>query len=156
MPTASARTAAASADPASVAAFLRALAERAEQDPACAMQVAQALAASGLLAATRPARRSATSRQGAGAVAGDLPAEQAPPVSKELLDPFAVLRTEGEPGLRAQLSRLEAVALHTLVRTHRLDPARISARWSSRERLVDLIVAQVRARADHGKAFARA
>jgi hypothetical protein len=66
-----------------------------------------------------------------------------------------VLRVSGEVGLRATLDALELVTLRQIVRAHRLDPARISARWTVRERVIALIVDQVKARANHGKAFAR-
>jgi hypothetical protein len=66
-----------------------------------------------------------------------------------------LLREGGESGLRAALAGLDLASLRQLVRTHRLDPNRVSARWSAHERVVALIVDQVRARANHGKAFAR-
>ncbi|HYM26651.1 MAG TPA: hypothetical protein VET66_00750 [Steroidobacteraceae bacterium] len=72
-----------------------------------------------------------------------------------MLDPFALLRSGGEDGLRRALGVADVATLHRIVRTHRLDPARVSARWTARERLVELIVTQVRARASHGQAFAR-
>ena len=139
---------------AAVGVFLRALADRAEADPALAAQLHAALRESGLLPTTlapsapsappaTPARRSA--RSAVPATAASAPA----------LDPFAVLRTHGESSLRGALEALDLVALRQLVRVHRLDPARISARWSARERVIALIVDQVRARADHGKAFSR-
>jgi hypothetical protein len=127
---------AASADPAAVAAFLRALAERAERDQAFGREVAALLAQSGLLSAGR--------------TAGGGRREPAAP-----LDPYRALRETGPDGLRARLEQLDAPALHRLIRAHRLDPARVSARWTRRERLVALIVEQLRGRADHGKAFAR-
>jgi len=71
------------------------------------------------------------------------------------MDLYGLLRAEGDETLRARLSTLTPTELHGVIRTHRLDPARISARWTSAARLIDLIVAQVRARADHGKAFSR-
>ncbi|HEY8322936.1 MAG TPA: hypothetical protein VIG77_00485 [Ktedonobacterales bacterium] len=45
--------------------------------------------------------------------------------------------------------------LRAIVRERRLDPARISARWTARERVISLIVDQVKARANHGQAFRR-
>src|SRR5258708_11467899 len=42
-------------------------------------------------------------------------------------DPFVVLREGGESGLRAALAGLDLAALRQLVRTHRLDPHRVSA-----------------------------
>lgn len=75
--------------------------------------------------------------------------------SNPALDPFAVLRAHGESGLRTQLHTLDVEGLRTVVRAHRLDPARIASRWTDRERLVALIVEQVRARAGVGRAFER-
>ncbi len=127
-----------------IAGFLRALAERAERDAAFAQGLAQALAESGLLPpASRRTPRRATKRAGEPDPLAPVP------------DPFAALRTSGEEGLRAALAVVEVATLHRIVRHYRLDPARISARWTARERLVELIVAQVRARASHGQAFAR-
>ncbi|HEV2235727.1 MAG TPA: hypothetical protein VGR57_03615 [Ktedonobacterales bacterium] len=129
-----------------VGAFLRALAERAERDAAFAEGVAEALTASGLLPAPRTRRASS---------GPDAPAGKPAAIPTTDLDPFATLRGAGEAGLRAALGAIELPALHQIVRTYRLDPARISARWSARERLIELIVTQVRARASHGQAFAR-
>lgn len=143
----------------SLAAFLRDLAERAERDPALAAHLREALGASGLLDADGRARRraaagkerarirtSTTTRRAdrsAGADADDPP------------DPFVLLRERGEAGLRSALEGLDLAVLRAIVRGHRLDPARISARWTARERIVELIVTQVRGRANLGKAFAR-
>jgi hypothetical protein len=134
---------------AAIGAFLRALAQRAERDAAFAQGVAEALAESGLQAPAAARRAPArVARSGsAGATQAGAPADT--------LDPFAALRSGGEDGLRAALGAVEVPDLHRIVRTHRLDPARISARWTTRERLVELIITQVRARASHGQAFAR-
>lgn len=136
-----------------VSAFLRALAARAEADPALAEQIAAALRESGLMA---------------GDVTGNVHASlaakprgrkrsmgRAPEGAGEAPDPFVLLRERGEAGLRATLEGMELAVLRQIVRTHRLDPARISARWTARERVITLIVDQVRARANHGKAFSR-
>lgn len=143
-----------------LAAFLRELAERAERDPALAARLREALGASGLLDANgRPRRQMAAAKERAKAPRATRRAahssqaasadHDAPP------DPFVLLRERGEAGLRAALEGLDLVALRTIVRSHRLDPARISARWTARERVIDLIVTQVRGRANLGKAFAR-
>jgi hypothetical protein len=129
---------------AAIGAFLRALAERAERDGAFAQGLAVALEESGLLVGKG---RRAAARTNARA------AKAAAPM--EVLDPFATLRGGGEVALRAALAAVEVTTLHGIVRAYRLDPARISARWTARERLVELIVTQVRARASHGQAFAR-
>lgn len=130
-----------------IAAFLRGLADRAERDEAFAATLRHLLLDAGLLGAegnavARPARggkkradMSAVAREGAA------------------VDPFAVMRVEGETGLRSRLEMLDLPALRQIVRAHRLDPARISARWTARERVVSLIVEQTRARVNHGRAF---
>lgn len=136
----------------SAAAFLRALAQRAEADPAFATQLRAALDESGLtseqgVAQSTPAkgaRARGVARAGAAAPAGE-----APP------DPFTIYRTQGEERLRATLDGLDLAVLRAIVRAHRLDPARISARWTARERVAALIVDQVKARANHGRAFER-
>ena len=156
----------AESDLAAVGAFLRALAERAERDPAFGRQIAALLDESGLLGGPHPPAPSPTKRGGARrsslyatADAAGIPprrgegtGERAP--ATPLPDPFALLRDQGADGLRERLDTLDLAALRQIIRAHRLDPARISARWTTRERLVALIVDQVRARADHGKAFA--
>lgn len=135
-------------DARAVAAFLRLLAKRVEGDSVFAAHVAAALRESGLLHAMPDASLDvpprANSRRAAKADTADGAA--AP-------DPFAVLRTHGEAGLRAALDALDLATLRAIVRTHRLDPARISARWTTRDRVIGLIVTQVQARANHGKAF---
>lgn len=136
-----------------VAAFLRALAARAEGDATLAASLSAALRESGLLADTAPvsaplsAPAKAAGRRGAGR-AGQPTSEAAP-------DPFAIYRAGGEPGLRAALEGADLPTLRAIIRSRLLDPARISARWTARDRLVALIVDQVKARANHGRAFER-
>lgn len=142
-----------SADGRMVGAFLRSLAARAEADPTLARQIAAALRETGFLPDDESASRRAVPaekprRRKPGAHAIDTMATGAP-------DPFVMLRERGESGLRSALETLDLATLRQMVRAHRLDPARISARWTARERVVALIVDQVRARADHGKAFSR-
>ena len=125
--------------------LLRELADRAERDPVFGQQIAEAMRASGLLDAKEkpPATRKKAS------------AKRQPATPAELPDPFQVLRQHGEDGLRAQLAQLDLASLRQIVRAHRLDPARISARWTAADRVIALIVEQVRARANHGRAFER-
>lgn len=137
---------------AAVSAFLRSLADRAQTNPALAAQIHAALLESGLLSpADAPADAPVSVsplRQRSRAAAPA--AREAVPLA---LEPFAVLRERGEPGLQASLELLDLPSLRQIVRVHRLDPARISARWTARDRVIALIVDQVRARANHGKAF---
>ncbi len=146
---------------AALVAFLRNLAARAEADTAFAAQLDTALRESGLLDRPRtahatlespaaPARKRSGSRPRT--VTRDAWQQFA---GSDLPDPFALLRDRGEAGLRASLDALDLPALRALVRLHRLDPERIAARWTVRDRIIALYVTQVRARADHGKAFSR-
>jgi hypothetical protein len=127
-----------------VATFFRTLAARAEADPAFASAVRAALEESGLLE-TDSVRKSARPRSGKRTL--DRGALQP-------LDPFVVYRDHGEAALRTALEAMDVQALRALVRAHRLDPARISARWIAADRLIALIVQQVQARVSIGKAFA--
>ena len=133
-----------------LSAWLRALAKRAESDAAFAAQMLDAARESGLTGALGDApqpqptaRPSTRSRK-----ATPAPTSPAP-------DPFAVYRAQGTEGLRAALDALDLPTLRAIVRERRLDPARISARWTARERVISLIVDQVKARANHGQAFRR-
>lgn len=136
-----------------LAAFLRALATRIERDPALAGAVKGALEESGLLATARQIETPAASGT-KGATRRTAPAGVAP-AELPAIDPFVVYRERGARALRETLGTLDVPALRALVRAHRLDPARISARWTSPDRLVALIVQQVQARANIGRAFAQ-
>jgi hypothetical protein len=83
------------------------------------------------------------------------PSRSAREVVAPPLDPFAVLRQSGEQGLREALTALDLASLKAIVRAYRLDPARISARWTAPERIIELIVEQAMARLNHGRAFER-
>jgi inactivated superfamily I helicase len=117
---------------------LRAVASQIEADPTLAVR---------LMAGT-----AATAEHEAPAQATPRPAREvvAPP-----LDPFTVLRQSGEQGLQEALASLDLASLKAIVRAYRLDPARISARWTTPERIVELIVEQAQARLNHGRAFER-
>ena len=141
------------ADPAAVAAFLRGLAARVEADAAFGRQVAAALYESGLLAGGA-AQPSARPGDGPAQRPTGAPSDAAGTTAAELPDPFAIWRARGEDGLRSALDALSLPDLQRIVRAHRLDPARISASWTAPGRLVELVVSQVRAHLDHGKAFA--
>lgn len=146
-------------EPAQVTAFLRNLAERAERDPNLAATLAESLSESGLLASTNaPHSRSRTRADSTRAARAETEAAerantQAPRATP--LDPFVVYRAEGEAGLRAALVALDLDGLRAIVKGRRLDPARVSARWTARERVITLILDQVKARLNHGRAFER-
>ncbi|HEX8981301.1 MAG TPA: hypothetical protein VF792_00905 [Ktedonobacterales bacterium] len=138
---------------ASVAAFLRELAQQAESDSAFATHLRTALTKSGLLEAGADTSRPLASAKPRARTART---EARTPASAETTpDPFGIYRGQGEDALRATLDALDLATLRAIVRTHRLDPARISARWSARDRVINLIIEQVRARYNHGRAFER-
>jgi hypothetical protein len=89
----------------------------------------------------------------------ETPAQAAPRKAREIvappLDPFATLRQSSEQELQKALASLDLTSLKAIVRAYRLDPARISARWTAPERIAELIVEQVTARLNHGRAFER-
>lgn len=135
-----------------LAAFFRALAARIEKEPVLAGAVKGALEESGLLATARQIEAPAATRKKGGrrsATPADARGDHPP------LDPFVVYRERGESALRETLGTLDVPALRAVVRAHRLDPARISARWTAPDRLIALIVQQVQARANIGRAFAQ-
>lgn len=138
---------------AQVSTFLRALAERAERDAELAAALLSSLEESGLISSAG-AGQAAMAKRGARpprARAGAQPTE----AQATVMDPFVVWRAHGEDGLCEALAALDLAGLRAVVRTYRLDPARVSSRWTARERVSALIVAQVKARLNHGRAFER-
>lgn len=138
-------------DAEAAARLLRELAQRAERDPAFGVQLVEAVRTSGLLDTTgaQPQPSLSTRKKSTNS------AKRIPAAIADIPDPFQVLRQHGEDALRAQLAQLDIASLRQIVRAHRLDPARISARWTVTDRVITLIVDQVRARANHGRAFER-
>jgi hypothetical protein len=133
-----------------VTAFLRALARRAQAEPALASAIAACLKESGLLASDAGVKAPSEARSRRGRIAS---AAEKASRDEEILDPFALWRAQGEDALRQALGKQSLANLRAIVRTHRLDPARVSSRWTASERLAALIFEQVRARMYHGRAF---
>lgn len=143
----------ATGEAARIAMFFRVLSERAERDPQLAASLASCLEESGLTTlsgvgeaemkahTTRQARR----RVGVSEATG----------GQAVLDPFALWRAQGEAAVRDTLEGQDLRELRAVVRAHRLDPARVSSRWTARERVIALIMEQVKARLNHGRAFER-
>ncbi|MFI5278600.1 MAG: hypothetical protein ACHQ1E_15100, partial [Ktedonobacterales bacterium] len=124
-----------------LSAWLRALAKRAESDAAFAAQMLDAARESGLSSALDSAAIQQPPQAAARPSTRSRKAAPAPPAGAAAsLDPFAVYRTQGVEGLRAALDALDLPTLRAIVRERRLDPARISARWTARERVISLIV----------------
>ncbi|MGO8949023.1 MAG: hypothetical protein ACLQUY_15525 [Ktedonobacterales bacterium] len=139
-----------------VGTFLRNLADRADANAALAREIGLALAESGLLAASDRPRRSRMSQRKPGAAkdVAPLALTEVSNTPTAPLDPFRVLHDQGKEGLGEILGSMELAELRAIVRRHRLDPARISARWRDRERVIQLIMSQVQAYENYGKAFA--
>jgi hypothetical protein len=138
-----------------VAAFFRALSARAERDPQLAASLLELLEESGLLS-TAGAGTERVERRKRVTPQAQKPADAEMRDGRtEILDPFKLWRAQGEEALRQALERLELRELRAVVRAHRLDPARVSSRWSARERVITLIMEQVKARLNHGRAFER-
>jgi hypothetical protein len=144
--------------------FFRALAERIEGDPAFAQSMLGAAERGRTEHGARVSEGGAPRAQRRPRSDAKPPPPRPPDASRDasrtapaavLLDPYAVLREHGEAALRVRLGELDLASLRTIVRTHRFDPARLSARWTARERLIDLIAEQVGARSHLGRAFER-
>lgn len=140
-------------EPSDLAALFRGLADRAAADPAFAAELVKAAERADVPSATSGGKTPATPARGKAGAADTPPST--PAGAHDELDPFRVLREHGLEELTAQLRALDVAVLRRVVRHHRLDPARISARWTNRDKLVQLIVSQVRARQRRGHAFER-
>jgi hypothetical protein len=141
-----------------VGSFLRGLALRAEADATFAVHIQSALEESGLLGSLESRGSHQESRRRSGRKSersGGGPGSSKESKPTAPLDPFRVFREQDAAGLRETLEKIDLEELHAIVRTFRLDPARISSRWTRSERVIDLIVDQVTAYARHGQAFSR-
>lgn len=67
-------------------------------------------------------------------------------------DPFLVFG-EGEAALRGKLEELNPEDLQDIVAEHGMDPTKLVRKWKTRNRLIEHIVATVRARSRKGDAF---
>jgi hypothetical protein len=133
---------------AQVVRFLRALAERAERDPRFASTLLACLEESGLFTL-------ATSQQAGVTPRRSHQARETRATRSQALDPFVVWRTQGEDALRRALDGLDLMELRAVIKAHRFDPARVASRWTARDRVIALILEQVKARMNHGRAFER-
>ncbi|MGE5827575.1 MAG: hypothetical protein ACM30G_04325, partial [Micromonosporaceae bacterium] len=68
-------------------------------------------------------------------------------------DPLSVYVDGGEASLRERLATLDAEQLGDIVAYHGMDPARVTRRWTDRDRLTGWIVARSHDRATKGNAF---
>jgi hypothetical protein len=143
-------------EPGAISAFLRSVADWADRDPELARRVAAALRSAGVVVEAAADRElPARSRMRASAGRAQTAQRATVTATESPLDPFAIVRRDGEQALRAALDGLDLASLRRVVRAYHLDPNRVASRWSARERVITLIVEQVRARARLGSAFER-
>jgi isoleucyl-tRNA synthetase len=69
------------------------------------------------------------------------------------LDPFEVFREKGIDGFRAWLNELSLEDLRNIVRQQRFDPSRLSDKWKTKERFVQLVLERVESRSKQGDVF---
>jgi hypothetical protein len=72
--------------------------------------------------------------------------------AEPIVDPYALI-PHGEASLRSALEPLSTEQLKDIISAFSLDSSRLALKWKDRDRLVDLIVANVRARMEKGDAF---
>ena len=68
-------------------------------------------------------------------------------------DPFEILQLRGVAGLREWLASLDIKELKAIIREHRLDDSRLSQRWKTKQRFVDLILGRITSRSAQGESF---
>lgn len=66
---------------------------------------------------------------------------------------FSVFAERGPQGLKSWLSSFSVEQLREIVRAHRFDPSRLSDKWKSPERFIDLILRRASARSRQGEVF---
>lgn len=122
-----------------ITAVLQVIADQARSDPEFLDKLERALKS--------PSNRLATTR--AGPRQADRPHRRAPAV----VDPFEILRAEGEVGLRERLANLSLDELRDIVAEYRIEPYTLAMKWKTPSRLIDLIVTTIDQRSRKGEAF---
>lgn len=72
---------------------------------------------------------------------------------RAVLDPLHALEASGELGLRGALTPLGLDQLKAIVAEYRMDSSQLARKWTTPERLIDLIVSTSVARSKKGDAF---
>lgn len=134
----------------SLRALFDAIVAEADRNPAFAARLSDAL--TGLAAAPPPAPTPAAKAPKAAASPSTAAPRKGGRRAPGALDPFAVY-AQGEPALRARLGELSVDQLKDVVAEHGMDPSKLAMRWKTPGKLVDLIAATVRDRAEKGDAF---
>ena len=115
----------------------RVILDEAEQNPAFASRLDEALGTS--------AERAVTSAPGA-------PRQARGRRSPAVLDPVSSYR-EGEDALRSRLHDLSLEQLRDIIAEYGMDPDKLAMKWKSTDRLIERIVEVARGRATKGDAF---
>jgi hypothetical protein len=68
-------------------------------------------------------------------------------------DPFEALRLKGNEEFQKWLNDLSIKELKAIVRQQRFDPSRLSDKWKTKDRFVQLILDRVESRSKQGEAF---
>lgn len=74
-------------------------------------------------------------------------------VTKQLADPFDIYQEEGQEGLLSWLQTLKLEELIEVISVNGLDPSRLSKRWKSTQKCIDLICERVSTRSQQGTVF---
>lgn len=72
---------------------------------------------------------------------------------KELFDPFAVMKEEGDVGLKKRIDMMTVPQLKKLIQQNRLDSSGLSNKWRNKKRLAELALQRLRNRYVHGDVF---
>lgn len=70
-----------------------------------------------------------------------------------ILDPVAVIQTDGDGGLRQKLQGMTLDQLRDVVSEHGMDKSHLVMKWTKPERVIEHILATAAARARKGDAF---
>jgi len=69
------------------------------------------------------------------------------------LDPFETYKQQGAEKLQSWLNELSLQELRAIVRQQRFDPSRLSDKWKTKERFIQLILERVVSRSKQGDSF---
>ncbi len=75
---------------------------------------------------------------------------------KDLLNPFEILREQGESDLRNRIEKMTIPHIKNLIQANRLDSTGLSNKWRDKKRLADFAFERLRNRYMHGDVFSEA
>jgi len=118
----------------------RLIADQAEQDEEFAQRLSDVLGLQESAVGKKPAEKKPETKR---------PRNRRPAA---LIDPVAII-ANGEPELRAQLSKLSLDQLRDIVADYGMDTSKLVMKWKDCQRVIDRIVEISAARAEKGNAF---